>query len=157
MADGEPLLAEEIRFLRLVCSPSPDLLSSSTHLSLRLTCLPVLRQPDASRCLFPTWGHVSVLMRIVPEPRTGRGLQSACAGKGALLPSVGGAGSLQPRAGRLKPLIIIVRNKYRLPAKSWSAASLLPNMLAARILKYFSSLNIMFIETVAATGNVFVG
>lgn len=44
-------------------------------------------------------------------------------GRGALLPSVAGSGALQPRVGRLKQSIIIVGNKYRLPAKSWSAPS----------------------------------
>ena len=53
-----------------------------------------------------------------------QGLQCAFFnGRGALLPSVAGSGALQPRVGRLKQSIIIVGNKYRLPAKSWSAPS----------------------------------
>lgn len=89
------------------------------------------------------------------------GCRAPLIGKGASLPSVAGAGALQPCAGRLKQSIIIVGNKHRLPAKSWSALSVgafyfLPTILAARILKYFSSSNIMlFIEIVVVTGNVF--
>lgn len=132
--------------------------------SFTLTCLTLVRLLDASKLLFPTWGQCCLLNQkcfLDTDRKVPAGCRAPLIGKGASLPSVAGAGALQPCAGRLKQSIIIVGNKHRLPAKSWSALSVgafyfLPTILAARILKYFSSSNIMlFIEIVVVTGNVF--
>lgn len=131
--------------------------------SFTLTCLTLVRLLDASKLLFPTWGQYSFLNQkcfLDTDRKVPAGCRAPLIGKGASLPSVAGAGALQPCAGRLKQSIIIVGNKHRLPAKSWSALSVgafyfLPTILAARILKYFSSSNMLFIEIVVVTRNVF--
>lgn len=79
-------------------------------------------------CNLHLWDCLSNTDRKVPQ-----GLQLAVNGKGALLPSVAGSGALQPCVERLEQSVIIVGNKHRVPAKSWSAFHMLPNTLAAEI------------------------